>query len=89
MKYFRILFVADWIGKGSYSAKNSSIIWNGFIRVLGWISKSLCWKVGRGSAVVIGVDPMIGMEYTFTLSGLVIIYLCDYGITMLDQVCIP
>ena len=68
MKYFRRLSIADWIRKGSYSVKNSFIIWNGFVRVLDWICKSLSWRVGKGSEVTVQVDPVIGVEDTYSLS---------------------
>ena len=84
-KYLKNMSITDWFRMGSYSVENTSIIWNGFIRLIGWINKSLSWKVGCGNAVIVGVDSLTGMEEMYTLSEPLISYLCDYGIKNLDQ----
>ena len=57
--------------------------------MLAWICKSLCWKVGSGHSVNIGIDPLAGMEGSSTLSHPLISYLHDYGIVTLDHIYTP
>ena len=75
----------EWIRKVEHLMNNYSIIWNVFIRVLGWICKSLSWKDENGKAVKFGIDPVIGMEETFILSRSLTSYLQDCGISTLDH----
>ena len=63
---------------------NNSIIWNGSIRVFGWLSKSLCWKVGDGRSVQVGINHVVGLEQHFSLSQFLFDYL-HFNIHMLYQ----
>ena len=74
-KYLRKLAMVDWIRKEEHSVQNSLIIWNGFMRVLGWIYKSMCWKARNDEDVQIGINPIIGMEATLMLYESLISYL--------------
>lgn len=85
IKYLKKRSLVDWFRLESHSIHNTSVIWNGFLWVIGWICKSLCWKVGSGKAVLIGIDPVAGMGDSFTLSQPLVSYLQDYGIMTLDQ----
>ena len=38
-KYMHKISLYEWLRMGSYSVCFSSIIWNGFLHILGWISK--------------------------------------------------
>ena len=49
------------------------------------MSKSLCWKVGDGMYVQVGIDPMVGLENTFNISRSLTDYLQDFGIKTLNQ----
>lgn len=62
------------------------IIWNGFLHVIGWICKALCWKVGSGRRVLIGIDPVAGMEDNSALSRPLIRHLNDIDIVTLDHI---
>ena len=42
VKYLKTISLTDWLRRGPYFVRNASIIGNGFLRVLGWICKSLC-----------------------------------------------
>ena len=74
-EYLRKLSVVKWIRKEEHLLQNTSNIWNGFMRVLGWICKSMCWKARNGEDVKIGINPIIGMEETLMLYGSLISYL--------------
>ena len=41
------------------------VIWNGFVKVFGWINKALSWKVGNGTSVHVGVEAIVGLEKSF------------------------
>ena len=43
------------------------------------------WKVGNGSSIMLGVDPIAGMNSSFTLSLEFLSYLNDYGIITLNH----
>ena len=83
-KYIHKLSLSDWVIKGEHSVVKTSLIWNGFLRLFGWISKTLSWKVGDGKYVKVGIDPVVGMEETYCLSWSLVSYLQDYGINTLN-----
>ena len=66
--------------------RNSSIVWNGFIKTLPWIGKCLSWKVENGLDVHIGVDLVIGVSPCIYFDPDLISYLGDYGIISLQHV---
>ena len=65
---------------------NTSFFWNGFLRVYNWINTALCYKVGNGLSVLVGIDPIVGLEKSYGLSQSLLNYLNDYGIATLKQV---
>ena len=46
----------------------------------------LCWKVGNGKNIKVGIDPIIGIEEDYKLSSNILNYLDDIGYTTLAQI---
>ena len=61
------------------------IFWNGFIRILSWITCQLGWKVGNGLKIRLGVDLIDGIDSSYHLREDLRDYLTDYGISNLAQ----
>ena len=57
----------------------------GFINTVKWIGQGLIWKVGQGSEVRVGADPIVGLGSTYILPFELRTYLEDYGIITLAQ----
>ena len=74
-KYLCNCTLIEWIRKHNHLVSSTSVIWNGFIRVFGWISKALAWKVGNGTSVHVGTDPIVGLEKSSGLSPCLVDYL--------------
>ena len=49
------------------------------------MGRCLCWKVGDGRNVHIGLDPIVGISDIHFFSTDLRAYLCDYGITTLQH----
>ena len=64
---------------------NKSLIWKGFLLTLSWLGSGLTWLVGKGSAVRIGIDPIVGLGSPFSLTQDLREYLEDFSIYSLDQ----
>ena len=65
--------------------RSTSYFWNGFIRSLTWISREMGWKVGYGNKIRLGIDLIVGLNYSFILSKDLRSYLVDYGICILNN----
>ena len=72
-----------WIRDRKFNASGTSYFWNGFLRVLYWITNHLGWKVGNNQKIRLGIDPIASMNLSFLLSKDLRGYLADYGITYL------
>ena len=55
---------------------------NHFIR----LGNQLTWKIGNGDKIVLGMDPFIGRDHFYKLSGTLIFYLFSPGINMLSHI---
>ena len=75
----------SWLREKSFFLRNASVIWRGFLLTLSWLGKGLLWQVGNGSAIRLGVDPVVGMGSSFILPRDLRDYLEDYGICTLAQ----
>ena len=64
---------------------NVSVFWRGFIHTLPWIGPHLAWNVGRGTDILIGIDPVVGSHTGFFLPEDLRTYLQDLNINTLDQ----
>ena len=60
--------ILEWIRKPVKSTRNSLNLWSGFIKAYMWLGRGLNWNVGLVSNVLIGIDPIIGMEENYQLS---------------------
>ena len=74
----------DWIRLYNHYVSNASVIWTGFIRVFGWVSKPLSWKVSSGAFVMVGTNPIVGLDKTFFLLRPLVEYLHYYSLMTLD-----
>ena len=61
-KYLKNRPLDDWIRGQSFSIVGTSYFWNGFIRIIGWITCQLGWKVGNGLKIRVGIDPIAGQS---------------------------
>ena len=74
----------NWIKNPLKAYRNCSPIWKGFIKTI--ISLHLCWKVGNSRNIMVGIDPIIGLEEDYKLSSNILNYLVDIGYTTLAQI---
>ena len=84
-KYLKNRPLEDWIHARNFTVVGTSYFWNGFIRILSWITYKLGWKVGDGMKIRLGVDPIAGLDASYSLPVDLTDYLADYGITYLAQ----
>ena len=75
-----------WIRKPPKTYINCSPISNGFTKVYNRASLNLCWKVGNCKNIIVGNDPIIGLEEDYKLSSNISNYLVDIGYTTLAQI---
>ena len=68
VKYLKKLPVASWLCNKSFSVRGVFVIWNGFLLTLSWLGSGLTWLVGKGLAVRIGIDPIVGLGSPFSLT---------------------
>ena len=73
----------DWIRVRNFIISGTSYFWNGFIRILSWITGQLGWKVGNGLNIRLGIDPIDGLDSSFILLMDLRDYLSDFGIIVL------
>ena len=85
VKYMKKLPLHSWLREKCFILRNASVIWRGFLLTLSWLGKGILWHVGNGSAICLGVDPVVGMGTSFILPHDLRDYLEDYGICTLAQ----
>ena len=85
IKYLKILPLHSRLREKSFSFRRASVIWKGFLLTIYWLGKGLIWKVGNGSSIRLGVDPIIGLGSSFLLPHDLQDYLEDYGICSLEH----
>ena len=84
-KYFGNRSLEDWICARNFKVIGTSYFWNGFIRILVWITSQLGWRVGNDLKIRLGVDPIAGHNSLYLLSAELRDYLIDLGISTLAQ----
>ena len=84
--YLKNLPVNVWLRQRTFKVQGTSHMWNGFIRALSWITRCLGWKIGNGMNIKVGIDPIAGVSFDYTLPEELILYLEDYGILTLSDV---
>ena len=84
-KYIKNMPLVEWIRARKFNVSGTSYFWNGFIRIMSWITGQLGWKVGNGSNIRVGVDPIAGLNTQYLLSEDLREYVTNLGITNLAQ----
>ena len=84
-KYFKKNSLEDWIRARNFNITGTSYFWNGFIRIIEWITSQLGWKVGNGLKIRLGVESIAGHNLQYLLSEELRGYLYDLGISNLAQ----
>ena len=82
-KYLKNRPLEDWIRARKFLIIGTSYFWNGFMRILSWITCKLGWKVGNGLKIHLGVDPIADLDASYILLVDLRDYLDDYGISYL------
>lgn len=54
--------LSHWLRKPKKVLRGISPIWNGFMKLYCWLADGSRWKVGDGTEVAIGIDPIIGIN---------------------------
>ena len=85
-KYCSNQSLSNWVRNSELHNIGTSLIWNSFIKVYHWISRSLSWKVGCGEEIRLGIDPVLGLEVQFLSSPSLIAFLNAQDIWHLSQV---
>ena len=84
-KYLKHHTLATWLRNKNFGSRDTSIIWNSFLKTISWLGRCLCWKVGDGWDVLIGSNPIVGISDFHYFPTDLRAYLCDYGITTLQH----
>ena len=85
VKYIKKGSITDWLRSKKFYRRNISVIWRGFIHILPWIGSNLAWQVGKGTEILVGVDPIAGTYSGFYLPEDLRSYLQDMDIVFLVQ----
>ena len=65
--------------------RNVSNFLFGFLKAYAWMCEGLCWKVGRGTNILVGIDPVIRVEENYLLSPFILDHLLGPSYITLDQ----
>ena len=84
-KYIKNRPLEEWIRAQNFNVFGSSYFWNGFIRIVSWITGQLGWKVGNGLNIWLVAYPIASLNTQYLLSEDLRDYLTDLGITKLAQ----
>ena len=84
-KYLKKQSLDKWLRSKLFLVRGPSIIWNGFLHTLSWLGRYMGWWVGNGGDIHVGSNPIIGSNSSPYLPHDLIVYLQDYGITMLQH----
>ena len=85
VKYLKKNTVLSWIHRKDFFVIGVSTIWKGFINIISWLGCGLIWMVGDGKNTRVGLDPIAGLDTSFTLPKDLRDCLEDYGIISLAQ----
>ena len=76
----------DWVRKPLKVSRNISPIWKGFLKIYHMIGLNLCWKVGNGRNMMVGIDPIIGLGEDYKLSTHILNYMANIGYFTLTHI---
>ena len=79
-KYMKCSSVIEWLRNKHYNTRCASIFWRGFVQILPWMGSYLAWKVGDGKNILLGIDPIVGIQSSFSLPEDLRTYLEDLDI---------
>jgi hypothetical protein len=88
-KYILLNSLEYWICPLIKPLQNVSIIWKEIVTSFQVISNGLTWRIGRGSRVILGVDPWPGSGLRHILPEPVIQRLDDHGFLFLCRLWTP
>ena len=77
--------VVEWLRDKSFSTRNVSLFWRGFLQVLPWMGMYLLWQVGNGESIILGVDSIVGSVAPLSFPEELRTYLEDLDICSLSQ----
>ena len=46
--------------KLGYYSSGALVVWTSFLKVNHWLKKHICWNIGNGKSVFVGIDPFVG-----------------------------
>ena len=75
----------EWLHIQHFLVHGTSYFWNGFVISLSRVTSQLGWKVGNGQCIMLGVDPIAGLNAPFMFFEGLREYICDFGIAHLFQ----
>lgn len=85
-KYLHRLPSVYWIRSCKSICPGASLVWRSLIKSLPFIQQLLCWTIGRGTSVYLGIDPISGLDDDFRFSDALLLALHACGILVLKQV---
>ena len=85
LKYMKNLPVANWLRGNNFNSRGVSLIWRGFLQSLPWLGSCLYWLVGNGNDIILGIDPIVGSQFSHLLPLELKEYLADLDIVTLVQ----
>lgn len=78
--------IINWLRNPIKISRNLSSIWKGFMNVFNSMEKVLRWQVRTGRQIMVGIDPILGMEENYTFSKHILDFLKDKDFSTLDRV---
>lgn len=85
-KYMKKCSYMEWYNNGMKSKKKGSRIWISFMKVKKWIKENLLWEIGIGLVIRVGIDPILGICDSYTLSKSIIKHLHGIGVTFIKHI---
>ena len=83
-KYMKILPLSTWLRVAKYKTSYSSDFWRSMCPTLPCIIHEICWQVGRGNNISIGMDPTVGIN-NWKLSRNILVCLHERNLTVLKK----
>ena len=83
-KYMSRLPLDIWLRRANFKLNIVSTVWRSLLTTLPYIFPGLCWLVGRGNLIYIGLDPIMGIS-NFTLSHPLLVWLHGRNLVLLKH----
>jgi len=88
-KYLKGIDLTSWLCIEEYKLPVASIILKHFMNLLLVIKRWMAWSIGNGKQVIIGLDPFIGSNDSYRITGPLIKHLNKLHIFSLTQATFP